>query len=43
MEKPIKALDYGTVAVSLVVKDAKAAIAFYEKLLKRKPAEKASK
>jgi PhnB protein len=32
MDKAIKAKDYGTVAVSLVVKDAKAAIAFYEKV-----------
>jgi len=32
MDKPIKASDYGTVAVSLVVSDAKAAIAFYEKV-----------
>jgi PhnB protein len=32
MEKPIKASDYGTVAVSLVVKGAKAAITFYEKV-----------
>jgi PhnB protein len=31
MKKPIKASDYGTVAVSLVVNDAKAAITFYEK------------
>ncbi len=30
METPIKASDYGTVAVSLIVKDAKAAIKFYE-------------
>jgi PhnB protein len=32
LDKKIKASDYGTVAVSLVVKDAKAAIAFYEKV-----------
>jgi PhnB protein len=32
MEKAIKAADYGTVAVSLVVKDAKAAIEFYKKV-----------
>lgn len=30
MKEPIKAADYGSVAVSLVVKDAKAAIAFYK-------------
>jgi PhnB protein len=30
MNKPIKASDYGTVAVSLVVRDAKAAIEFYK-------------
>lgn len=33
MNKPIKASDYGTVAVSLVVRDAKAAIEFYTKVL----------
>ncbi len=33
MEKPVKASDYGTVAVSLVVRDAKAAIEFYKKVL----------
>ena len=33
MDKPIKASDYGTVAVSLVVQDAKAAIDFYKKVL----------
>ncbi len=33
MDKPIKASEYGTVAVSLVVRDAKAAIDFYEKVL----------
>jgi len=43
MEKPIKASDYRTVAVSLVVKDAKAAIAFYEEALTHKPAKKVSK
>ena len=32
MDKKIKASDYGTVAVSLVVKDAKAAIEFYKKV-----------
>jgi PhnB protein len=32
MDKAIKAKDYGTVAVSLVVKDAKAAIEFYKKV-----------
>jgi PhnB protein len=32
MEKPIKAADYGTVAVSLIVRDAKAAIDFYKKV-----------
>ena len=32
MDKAIKAEDYGTVAVSLVVKDAKAAIEFYKKV-----------
>jgi PhnB protein len=32
LDKKIKASDYGTVAVSLVVKDAKPAIAFYEKV-----------
>lgn len=31
MEKPIKAADYGTVGVALIVKDAKAAIAYYKK------------
>ena len=33
MDKPIKASEYGTVAVSLVVRDAKAAIDFYKKVL----------
>lgn len=33
MDKPIKASDYGTVAVSLVVRDAKAAVDFYKKVL----------
>ena len=33
MDKPIKASDYGTVAVSLVVRDAKAAVDFYMKVL----------
>jgi PhnB protein len=32
VDKPIKASDYGTVAVSLVVRDAKAAIDFYKKV-----------
>ena len=32
MDKPIKASDYGTVAVSLVVRDAKAAVDFYKKV-----------
>jgi PhnB protein len=32
MGEPVKAADYGTVSVSLVVKDAKAAMAFYEKV-----------
>ncbi|MGA7329075.1 MAG: VOC family protein, partial [Rhodomicrobium sp.] len=32
MQKAIKASDYGTVAVSLVVRDAKAAIEFYKKV-----------
>ena len=32
MDKAIKTSDYGTVAVSLVVRDAKAAIDFYEKV-----------
>src|SRR5215475_12469183 len=32
MNKTIKAKDYGTVSVSLVVKDAKAAIEFYKKV-----------
>jgi len=33
VDKPIKASEYGTVAVSLVVRDAKAAIDFYKKVL----------
>lgn len=32
MEKPIKASDYGTVAVSLVVRDARGAVEFYKKV-----------
>ncbi len=32
MKKPIEASDYGTVAISLVVRDAKAAIDFYKKV-----------
>jgi PhnB protein len=32
VDKPIKASDYGTVAVSLVVRDAKAAVDFYKKV-----------
>jgi PhnB protein len=32
MNKPIKASDYGVVSVSLVVRDAKAALAFYEQV-----------
>ncbi len=32
MNKPIQASNYGTVAVSLVVRDAKAALAFYKKV-----------
>jgi uncharacterized glyoxalase superfamily protein PhnB len=52
MEKPIRAEDYGTVAVSLAVKDAKAAIEFFKKVFGAKhlyslcahgPAKKVSK
>jgi PhnB protein len=32
MNEPIKASDYGTVAISLVVRDAKAAMTFYEQV-----------
>jgi PhnB protein len=32
MNKPIKALDYGALSISLVVRDAKAAMAFYEQV-----------
>ena len=32
MNEPIKASDYGAVSVSLVVRDAKAAMAFYEQV-----------
>lgn len=36
MAEPVKATDYGTVSVSLVVRDAKAAIDFYEKVFRAK-------